>query len=54
MPLLQLCEDLFNLQLELGGDALAENPLNSCSFKKKPIQGVCWCWAWLSLWCETC
>lgn len=40
LPFLELCEDVFNVQLELGGDALGENPLPSESFKQPPIQRI--------------
>ena len=40
LPFLELTEDIFNLQLSLGGDALGENPLPSESFKKPPIQRI--------------
>lgn len=40
LPFLRLTEDIFNLQLSLGGDALGKNPLPSESFKKPPIQRI--------------
>lgn len=39
-PFLELCEDVFNIQLAHGSDALAENPLTSLSFKRPPIQRI--------------
>jgi len=33
-PFLEFTEDVFNIQLEQGGDALAENPLASMSFRR--------------------
>lgn len=39
-PFLELCEDVFNIQLAHGDDALAENPLTSLSFKRPPIQRI--------------
>lgn len=39
-PFLQLCEDIFDLQMELGGDALGENPLNSHAFHQPNIKRI--------------
>ena len=39
-PLLKLTEDLFNIQLQHGGDILAENPLASYAFREPPIQRI--------------
>ena len=40
MPFLHLCEDIFRLQLSLGGDASGENPIASASFRTKPISNI--------------
>eukprot|EP00438_Fugacium_kawagutii_P019541 Skav235674 [mRNA] locus=scaffold358:1207972:1219069:- [translate_table: standard] len=39
-PFLDLCEDLFNIQLETDGDLLLENPLASQSIKEPPLQRI--------------
>ena len=39
-PLLEFTEELFDLQLSLGGDALGENPLSSMSFQEPPIRRI--------------
>ena len=39
-PFLEFCEDVFSLQLELGGDALGENPLRSASFDEPAIKRI--------------
>lgn len=39
-PLLELCEKIFDLQLQQGGDALGENPLSSVSFVQPPISRI--------------
>ena len=38
MPFLNLCEEIFNIQIGHGDDALAENPLTSASFTTEPIK----------------
>jgi hypothetical protein len=38
LPFLEFCEKIFHLQLELGGDALGENPLRSASFDQPPLR----------------
>lgn len=38
--LLQFTEDVFDLQISLGGDALGENPLSSMSFTEPPISRI--------------
>ena len=40
MPLLELCEEVFDLQIKQGSDALGENPLTSASFTAVPIANV--------------
>ena len=39
-PFLEFCEEIFQLQLENGGDALGENPLRSASFDEPPIKRI--------------
>ena len=39
-PLLQFTEELFDIQIGHGDDALAENPLASYAFKEAPIQRI--------------
>lgn len=40
LPFLELTENIFDIQLREGRDALGENPLTSESFKTKPIQNI--------------
>lgn len=37
---LELCEELFNIMVEQGGDILLENPLASASFRRPAIQRI--------------
>lgn len=37
-PFLEFCEEIFKIQMQLGGDALAENPLRSASFQEEPMK----------------
>ena len=39
-PFLELCEEIFHVQLQTGGDALGENPVGSAAFKQPPIQRI--------------
>ena len=38
LPFLELCEEIFNIQIANDDDALGENPLTSASFTTEPIQ----------------
>lgn len=40
LPFLQLCEDIFDIQIQNGNDALAENPIASASFRQPPIKRI--------------
>ena len=39
-PFLEFCEQVFDVQLRNGDDALGENPLTSQSFRRPPIQRI--------------
>lgn len=40
-PFLDLTENIFDIQIENGDEALGENPLGSYSFNEKPIERIC-------------